>query len=230
MSEQYTDSGLINQPHLMDKIYRNQRFIYNASRKYYLLGRDELISELSPPVGAKVLELGCGTGRNLICAAKRYTHCDFYGVDISTEMLKTAGNSIFRAKLQNNIHLAQGDATNFNPEIAFGEASFERIFISFSLSMIPEWQSVITNALLLLKPGGELHIVDFGECKQYPYLFRKALYGWLSLFHVHPIANFPFLLSDIAEQNDARSEIKNLYGSYSVKAVLKKLDDELEYA
>ncbi len=33
----------------MDAIYRYQRFIYDASRKYYLLGRDRLIEELAPP-------------------------------------------------------------------------------------------------------------------------------------------------------------------------------------
>ena len=56
----------------MDGIYRYQRYIYNASRKYFLLGRDHLIERLRPPDGGTVLEIGCGTGRNLILAARRY--------------------------------------------------------------------------------------------------------------------------------------------------------------
>ena len=31
---------------LMDRMYRNQRHIYDLSRKYYLAGRDEAIARL----------------------------------------------------------------------------------------------------------------------------------------------------------------------------------------
>ena len=57
---------------LMDGIYRHQRHIYDATRKFYLLGRDEMIEGLAVPSGGSVLEIGCGTGRNLIAAARRY--------------------------------------------------------------------------------------------------------------------------------------------------------------
>ena len=51
---------------LMDRIYRRQRHVYDVTRKYYLLGRDALIDRLEPPVDGRVLEIGCGTARNLI--------------------------------------------------------------------------------------------------------------------------------------------------------------------
>ena len=35
----------------MDAIYRRQRFIYDATRRYYLFGRDRLIGSLKPPLG-----------------------------------------------------------------------------------------------------------------------------------------------------------------------------------
>ena len=54
---------------LMDRIYRRQRHVYDFTRKYYLLGRDELIERLAPPADSRVLEIGCGTARNLIAAA-----------------------------------------------------------------------------------------------------------------------------------------------------------------
>ena len=49
----------------MNRMYRRQRHIYDGTRRYYLLGRDRLISGLKPAPGASVLEIGCGTGRNL---------------------------------------------------------------------------------------------------------------------------------------------------------------------
>ena len=82
---------------LMDGIYRHQRHIYDATRKFYLLGRDHLIDELQPPAGGTVLEVGCGTGRNLAAVAARYPSAQLYGIDISAEMLKSAGRTLHRA-------------------------------------------------------------------------------------------------------------------------------------
>ena len=41
---------------LMDDMYRRQRHIYDLSRKFYLLGRDEAIARLRPAPGDKVLD------------------------------------------------------------------------------------------------------------------------------------------------------------------------------
>lgn len=46
---------------LMDRTYRHQRRIYDATRAYFLLGRDHLIAQLAPPEGGRVLEIACGT-------------------------------------------------------------------------------------------------------------------------------------------------------------------------
>src|SRR5262245_28937645 len=98
---------------LMDRVYRHQRHIYDATRKYFLLGRDHLIACLDPPAAGQVLELGCGTGRNLIAAARRYPQARFHGIDISREMLATARKNVAAAGLHDRIVLARGDATRF---------------------------------------------------------------------------------------------------------------------
>ncbi|TGP83804.1 class I SAM-dependent methyltransferase, partial [bacterium M00.F.Ca.ET.222.01.1.1] len=90
---------------LMDGVYRWQRHIYDLTRKYYLLGRDRLISGLDVPPGGTVLELGCGTGRNIILAACRYPEARFFGLDISAEMLETASAAIARENLSARVTL-----------------------------------------------------------------------------------------------------------------------------
>jgi len=130
----------------MDAMYRLQRHIYDLTRKPYLLGRDVLIGELAIPSGGSVLEIGCGTARNLICIARRYPGARCFGVDVSAAMLATAGNSIGREKLGNRIRLAQADATAFDPAQLFGIARFDRVVISYALSMIPDWESVLRAA------------------------------------------------------------------------------------
>ena len=146
----------------MDAIYRYQRYVYDASRKFYLLGRDRVIDELAPPPGGRVLEIACGTGRNLIAAARRYPGARFYGFDISTAMLDTARRQVRKAALDDSIRVAHADATDFSPERLFGAPAFDRIFISYALSMIPPWRAALQQALDALAPGGRLLIVDFG--------------------------------------------------------------------
>ena len=80
----------------MRRMYRRQRHIYDGTRRYYLLGRDRLIEDLAPAPGATVLEIGCGTGRNLVLAAGRYRDAQFFGIDVSTEMLTSAISGRFR--------------------------------------------------------------------------------------------------------------------------------------
>ena len=81
----------------MDAIYRRQRFIYDLTRRPYLFGRDQMLAELEPPPGGSVLEIGCGTARNLLCAARLYPDAEFFGIDVSEQMLKTARASIDRS-------------------------------------------------------------------------------------------------------------------------------------
>ena len=138
---------------LMDRIYRRQRHLYDSTRKYYLLGRDRLIERLSPPAGGRVLEIGCGTARNLVSVARRYPEAPLFGIDISSEMLISARQTVAREGLASRIRLAQADATRFDPDLLFGVPSFSRIFISYSLSMIPEWRAGGTAALVPPRPA-----------------------------------------------------------------------------
>ena len=171
---------------LMNRIYRRQRHIYDATRKYFLLGRDRLIAGLDARDGHAVLEIGCGTGRNLILAAERYSGARFFGVDVSTEMLHSAIEAIGRAGLASRVRVAHADATAFDPAALFGVARFDRVFISYSLSMIPCWHDVLESARARLAPGGELHVVDFGGQAGLPRWFRAVQRRCLALLHVTP--------------------------------------------
>lgn len=206
---------------LMDRIYRRQHHIYDLTRKYYLLGRDQLITGLRPNSGDSVLEIGCGTGRNLAIAAKHYPAARFFGVDVSTVMLTRAIDSLGRAGLSNRVRVAHGDATAFDPERLFGRKSFDRIFISYSVSMIPDWNGAIDRAVALLAPGGELHIVDFGGQSRLPSFFRTALRHWLKAFHVTPRDGLERWLTACARRTGAILTIHRPYRDYAQYAVLR---------
>jgi S-adenosylmethionine-diacylgycerolhomoserine-N-methlytransferase len=166
---------------LMDSVYRGQRHIYDLTRKYYLFGRDRLIAGLDARPGSAVLEIGCGTGRNLAQVARRWPGAELYGLDLSSEMLKSA-----RATLGGSAELALGDATAFSAQTLFGRAEFDRVILSYATSMIPDWRAALEQAAEALAPGGSLHIVDFGDLAGLPFPLRAALRKWLAWFHVTP--------------------------------------------
>jgi S-adenosylmethionine-diacylgycerolhomoserine-N-methlytransferase len=206
----------------MDAIYRYQRYIYDASRKYYLLGRDRLLDELLPPPGGTVLEIACGTGRNLVKAARRYPGVRFYGFDISSAMLDTARASIARRGLSDRVIVALGDATDFSGERLYGVPAFDRVFISYALSMIPPWRAVLAQAVAAVAPGGRLHIVDFGEQGGLPYWFKAGLRGWLAKFSVEPTDALEAELKGIALRPGLAVRCEELYRGYAIYAVITK--------
>ncbi len=206
---------------LMDRMYRHQRHFYDATRKFYLLGRDELIAGLDPPPHARVLEIGCGTGRNLVCAARAWPSIRGYGVDVSAEMLATARRAIAHAGLDSRIAVAQADATRFDPEALFGFGKFDRIFISYALSMIPPWKDVLARACECLEPDGALHIVDFGDQAGLPAPFRVGLARWLALFSVHPRLSLESDLAQFSAARDLRCRFGARYRGYAFLAVLE---------
>ena len=205
----------------MDRMYRRQRYVYDFTRRYYLLGRDLLIRRLDPASGDHVLEIGCGTGRNLVAAARRYKDARFLGIDISRQMLKSSDRAIAQANLQSRVRVAFADAADIDPSALFGRPKFARIFISYSLSMIPDWPRVLDGAVRLLAEGGELHIVDFGRQEHLPYWFRNALRKWLALFHVHPRDEMEQALVALAGRVNARLSIERPYLGYAQYAVLR---------
>ncbi|KQV38569.1 MULTISPECIES: class I SAM-dependent methyltransferase [unclassified Rhizobium] len=201
----------------MDRMYRYQRHIYDFTRKYYLFGRDTLIRDLDVPDGGSVLEIGCGTGRNLALIARRFPGCRLHGLDISAEMLASA-----EAKLGRNAPVLRvADATDFSAG-QFGTDGFDRIVISYALSMIPDWEAAIDAAIAALKPGGSLHIADFGQQERLPGFVGTALKAWLVRFHVTPRPDLKEVLQERADRANARLEFRSLGGGYAWLATYRQ--------
>ncbi|NTJ42850.1 class I SAM-dependent methyltransferase [Agrobacterium larrymoorei] len=210
--------GDVHHASLMDRMYRHQRHIYDITRKYYLLGRDGTIEKLNVPEGGSLLEVGCGTGRNLLLAAKHFPDAKLYGLDISAEMLTTASENF--ADKRERPTLRVSDATSFRLIEFSRSAGFDRIMISYAVSMIPEWEMAVERALTSLAPGGSLHIVDFGQQEHLPRWFRTALQAWLTRFHVTPRANMRYVLETLAGSHNAALEFEPIARGYAWRAVL----------
>ena len=212
--------GGANHAALMDGVYRWQRHVYDVTRKYYLLGRDRMIAGLGVPAGGTVLEIGCGTGRNIVLAAERFPQARFFGLDISSEMLATARAKLGQHDRARKATLALGDATGFDAQALFGVAAFDRVFLSYAISMIPDWKAAIAGALDALAPGGSLHVVDFGRQERLPGWFRRLLRAWLARFHVAPRDSLREVLESECRKRGASLSFESLFGGYAVNAVV----------
>jgi S-adenosylmethionine-diacylgycerolhomoserine-N-methlytransferase len=208
----------------MDNLYRRQRHIYDFTRKYFLLGRDRLIARLQPKAGDSVLEIGCGTGRNLVRAARRYPHARFFGIDISAQMLISAGEAIARNRLTSRVVLARADAANFDAATLLGRTRFDRVYFSYSLSMIPQWRAALPQAYALLERRGTLHIVDFGGRYGLPAPIPAALARWLQPFAVTPCDELEYELFGLAERANAALAFERPYLGYAQCAILQRAD------
>lgn len=203
----------------MDRMYRYQRHIYDITRKYYLFGRDRVIAGLHVPPGATLLEVGCGTGRNLFLAYRHYPAANLFGLDISAEMLESARANFRGMPVQPEFRVA--DATDFKAG-EFGVAGFDRILISYALSMIPDWEKAVDAALAALAPNGSLHIVDFGQQERLPGWFGRLLKAWLTRFHVTPRANLHEVLESKLASADADMIFEEIGRGYAWHAVIRR--------
>ncbi len=92
--------------------------------------------------------------------------------------------------------------------------------ISYSLSMIPEWRRVLQAAANSLRPGGRLHVVDFGGQERLPGVIRALLRRWLAMFDVTPRDDLERALSAMAKATGADLEFERPFRGYAQYAVL----------
>lgn len=189
---------------LMDRVYRRQRHFYDLTRRYYLFGRDRLIRTLDLRPGESLVEVGCGTARNLVAIARRHPGAKLFGIDASQAMLETAAHAVARAGLSERIALLHGYAEALAPALFGRLGGFDHVVFSYSLSMIPDWRRALAAANEALSPTGRLHIVDFGDLEGLGRAGKTMLRSWLRQFHVEPrVEILHFLEKARLEDGDA---------------------------
>jgi len=109
--------------------------------------------ELRP--GDRVLEIGCGTGRNFPFLQQAVGPSGkIYGVDLSAGMLRRA-RELCRRKGWTNIELTQCDAADYLPP-----EPLAGILFGLSYNTMPHHRMVLRHAWKLLRPGGRIVIMD----------------------------------------------------------------------
>jgi S-adenosylmethionine-diacylgycerolhomoserine-N-methlytransferase len=142
----------------LQDFYAAQADCYDAFRERLLHGRREPIQRLPARRGAAI-ELGAGTGRNLEFFGPRiHRFASVEVVDLCPALLAVASRRAERLARGGvrNVRIVEADATEYRPAVPA-----DCVFLSYALTMLPDWRRAIDNAISMLAPDGVLGVVDF---------------------------------------------------------------------
>jgi S-adenosylmethionine-diacylgycerolhomoserine-N-methlytransferase len=201
----------------LESFYGYQAREYDAFRRTFLRGRDDLVARLEFPAGGRWCDLGSGTGYLLDAAgpaARQLTAICL--VDLCQPLLDQATARIVEGGWTNAATIL-ADITTWSPTEPVDVVTF-----SYSLSMAPDWFAAIDRAWAMLKPGGMIGVVDFHVARKHPlgsrpsrqsWLTRSFWPAWFDIDNVHPSPDHvPYLQSKFAELwfDEGRSRVPGM--------------------
>ena len=121
----------------------------------------QLVDQADVRPGHRVLDIGCGTGNLAILIKRLQPGGEVVGLDPDPRALAGARRKAGRAAL--SVQLDRG----FAQELPYPDASFDRVFSAFMFHHLgPDVkEKMLHEARRVLKPGGSLHLLDFGGAK-----------------------------------------------------------------
>jgi len=132
-----------------------------SAERVYRAGRDVAIPALSLQPGERVLDVGCGTGLNLLRLAGAVgTTGRVVGLDLSPQMLDVARGKVTRGGLD-HVDLVLADATRVGdaPELA-ASGPFDALIATYALSLMDDLEAAWGALRGLLAPGARVAVVD----------------------------------------------------------------------
>jgi ubiquinone/menaquinone biosynthesis C-methylase UbiE len=134
----------------------------------WLLGGDaarrELVAQAALQPGHRVLDIGCGTGSLVVLVKRLHPEAEAVGLDPDPKALARARRKAERAGIA--ARFDQG----FSDALPYPDASLDRVFSSFMLHHLDAGvkRKTLAETRRVLRPGGSLHLLDFGGSQARP--------------------------------------------------------------
>jgi len=118
-----------------------------------------------------ILDVATGTGDFAIQINKRLKPEKIIGIDISTGMLKVGEEKVLKKGLEKIIEFQEGDSEQIN----FPDNYFDAVTVAFGVRNFENLQKGIDEMFRVLKPNGELVVLEFSRPEKFPV---KQLYNF----------------------------------------------------
>ena len=151
-----------NEEYIPALSYRFLTPFYDFIQKYIVRDvryKSLLVAQANIQPGQQVLDLGCGTGTLAIMAKQAQPGAEVAGLDADPDMLKVAK---YKSGL---LGVPVKFDTGFTNHLPYPDESFDRILSSIMIHHLktPDKIQTAQEVYRVLKPGGQLHIIDFGK-------------------------------------------------------------------
>lgn len=146
---------------------------YHSKRKKV---KQTFINQLQLKGTETILDFGCGTGTLPIMIKEQFPSVNIIGIDVDAEIIGIAERKIKAKGLRISLKKYDGESLAF-----LGHQQFDRIVSSlvFHHLSTSAKRNILSQLYRITKPGGELHIADFGKPKSF---YTKAAFGLLRRF------------------------------------------------
>ena len=140
------------QPHESALYYELAHFYDAVFGRVFYPRIAKVIRSLAIPPGAKVLEIGVGTGLSLDAYP---THALVTGIDLAPDMLEKARQRIDRNGWR-HVTVEQGDALS----LGFPDHSFDYVMAFHVVSVVPDAKRLMAEARRVCRPGGHIVVIN----------------------------------------------------------------------
>lgn len=114
--------------------------------------REALIERLDALPGARILEVGVGTGLLLPLYPR---HVEIVGIDLAGRMLDRARTRAKRLEL-GHVALARMDAGR----MAFPDDCFDTVLAAYVVTAVPDYRALLREMIRVCRPGGRIMLVN----------------------------------------------------------------------
>lgn len=137
----------------IERAYASYAVVYDrVFGRVFKESRESVVRNLKVEPGARVLEVGVGTG---LCLPLYPAHCDITAIDLSDAMLGKAVERVKDLGLK-NVKLLKMDAGDMD----FPDSSFDLVIAAYVVTAVPDYRKLMQEMIRVSRPGARLILLN----------------------------------------------------------------------